>query len=196
MEKRELSKHIKYVMRKIFGQTHPINLSWNMEKSKTLRSLVDIPMLGDHFVDSVKQLFQNHFPTAEIGDTFIYDEWRNGNARAVSAYIEGKDESEDVTYYLITCALYPIATLRANFRGPSYYFDALDERWRLKPDNPVLTSQVNENIAKLNVDFSNLVQRYGFMFEPYDSEIFQERLREGYFWTVKVWDYLFYIGDS
>jgi hypothetical protein len=194
MENKELKQHIKYVIRKTFGQTHPINFYFNLERLKAFRDLIDIPMLGDHFTDNTKQLFQKHFPKAEIGNTF--EQNRNGRADAVSAYVQGKEDSEDVTYYLVASAIYPIATLRADFDGPGYYFDALDERWRLKPDNPVLTRQVHENVARLNVDFSNLVQRYGFMFEPYDSEIFQERLLEGYFRTVKIWDYLFYIGDS
>ena len=71
MIQRSFEQHLKYVIRRTFGQSAPDFFSWTEQKIEGLKSIVDFPRLEEGFVVEAKQVFLENVPEIEIEDYFL-----------------------------------------------------------------------------------------------------------------------------
>lgn len=190
MQEQNLERHIKSVIHAIFKHAGPEYFEWTPQRIRRGRTLIDPPFLSHDFAEAAKLVFRQVFPTVKIEDFISYR--RDGHA----ANLVGYEPKEQVSFFLLVCDYYPIATLRPTF-GYSYYADGLmgiRGGWGTPSDEEILRSIFRTELTVLNREFSALLENYGYIFMPYDAPLFKTSIRRCLFWKTPIWDYLFYIG--
>ena len=190
-----LQEKIRHVIKAVFKSTPPQRFLWTEKTIAPVQELVPATHLPFRdrtievqFQEEAKAILASKIPDAifnVIDDSAGYT-W--GHACALEAY----DPSTQITYVLLYCGYYPIATLRpCTYPG---YGEGMDHEWNFKLSDKAILNQMNINLKELETSFEYLFASYNYCFKKSEAELFQHRIRINPFRSYEIWDFLFYIG--
>src|SRR5262245_59707524 len=182
-----LALDVRRVIMQLFGTTSPWGFVWTSESLDRARALAAAPELPNDFFYKTQEILRERLGAAEL----FYENQTTGHAIAVGA----RPLSSSVTFHLLVCSFYPVATVRAcTAPGPG---EGLDDEWHLQLSDLDAARSVDAAVAALanpEGPLHCLVRSHGYIFAPPDAQAFQQWIRSGLFVRRKAWDYLFYLG--
>lgn len=186
-----VEKELRRIINTLFRWIPSIQTYWTEEKGRLANSLKSVPIIDSHFVEDAKLIFIDIFPNMIFEDYISYG--RGGLANALVGY----EPKEELSFYLLVCVYYPIATLRPNLGFSGHHFSCLEsDGWNSPVDEKIVNCIFEREIKLLTANFSALLEAYGYIFLPYDSKLFRKRILVDLFHFPRIWDYLFFIGDG